>query len=119
MTAMAYLHGKYQPPRVVLAGGESLAPGAAVHSLDLLHGHGRSGLRPHAATAAVLIVLAISRPGYVLIWERGWGLSGKKRTGSGMKTGLLADGGDRNGNAGLQNEILELEAQGQLLLSSR
>jgi len=35
-----------------------------------------------------------------------------------MGTGLWADEGDRNGNAGPQNEIMELEAQGQLLLSS-
>ena len=55
----------------------------------------------------------------VLIWVGGWRLSGQKRTGSGMGAGLWAGVGedDRKCDAGLQNEIWGLLAQGQLLPS--
>ncbi|MEI6103010.1 MAG: hypothetical protein WCP70_03600 [Methanothrix sp.] len=82
-----------------LAGGESLTPGAAVHDLDLLPGAGRSCLRPTLRRPYSSFLP--SQTSSVLIWKIGWGLSGQKRTGPGMGTGLRADEGDRNGNAGL------------------
>ena len=102
---------KYLGPEILLQGGwkapqkwSGRMPGPRYRGCGPRSRSSARGRLPrpssHAETADVLNVLAI--PDQLLHhWERGWGLSGQKRTGSGMNTGLRADGGDRSGNAGL------------------
>ena len=112
------MHGGPQFAKSRLTGCQSLAS-RHVHCLDLLHGHGSSG-HIHAAAAAVLVVLAVPDQFSPHLRERMRVIGAPAdgiRHGTGLRVG--ADEGDGNREDVLQNEVLELEAQGQLLLSSR